>query len=164
MSELIAIYPGTFDPVTHGHTDLIHRASRLFDHVIVAVAANAAKQPLFSLPQRKTLLEAVTQDIHNVSVIGFDNLLVEKAREVHARIILRGLRAVSDFEYEFQLAGINRKLDDQIETVHLMPAEQYTYLSSSMVREIARLRGDISGLVHPVVEQALKSYYEREQH
>lgn len=163
MSELIAIYPGTFDPVTHGHTDLIQRAARLFDQVIVAVAASAPKDPLFSLAQRKILLETVTEDIENVSVISFDNLLVEKAREVRARIILRGLRAVSDFEYEFQLAGINRKLDEQIETVHMMPAEQYTYLSSSMVREIARLKGDITSLVHPVVEQALKAHYSQKQ-
>ena len=151
-----AIYPGTFDPITNGHTDLIQRASKLFDKVIVAIAANSGKEPAFSLPQRIELANTVLAGIDGVEVCGFDILLVEFAKQQNAQVILRGLRAVSDFEYEFQLTGMNRKLAPEIETLFLMPAEQYTYISSSLVKEVARLGGDVSGSVHDVVFNALK--------
>ena len=144
----IAIYPGTFDPITHGHTDLILRASRLFDRVIVAVAAKPGKTPLFSLDERLALANAVLSEHDNVEVCGFEGLLVEFARQKGAKAILRGLRAVSDFDYEFQLAGMNRKLAADIETLFLTPAEQYANISSSLVREIAALGGDVSPFVH----------------
>jgi len=151
-----AVYPGTFDPVTHGHTDLIHRASKLFDHVIVAIAANPSKQPLFSLEERVELAKMVTSKLNNVSIVGFDSLLVHFAKENNAQVILRGLRAVSDFDYEFQLAGMNRKLDSEIETLFLTPAEKYAYISSSLVREIAVLGGDVSSFVHDKVVAELR--------
>ena len=154
--KITAIYPGTFDPVTNGHTDLVHRAAQLFDHVIVAVAANTTKTPAFSLDERVEMAHTVLADMKNVEICGFDSLLVHFAAERAARVILRGLRAVSDFEYEFQLAGMNRKLAPKIETLFLMPAEQYTYISSSLVREIARLGGDVSEFVHPHVKAALQ--------
>ena len=154
--KITAIYPGTFDPVTSGHTDLVHRAAQLFDHVIVAVAANTTKTPAFSLDERVEMAHTVLADIKNVEICGFDSLLVHFAAERGARVILRGLRAVSDFEYEFQLAGMNRKLAPKIETLFLMPAEQYAYISSSLVREIARLGGDVSEFVHPHVKAALQ--------
>jgi pantetheine-phosphate adenylyltransferase len=144
----IAIYPGTFDPITKGHSDLVERSSRLFDKVIVAVAAKPGKQPVFSLEERISLAQTVLGVYDNVEVCGFDGLLVNFAREKGANIIIRGLRAVSDFEYEFQLAGMNRKLADDIETLFLTPAEQYTYISSSLVREVASLGGDVSPFVH----------------
>lgn len=144
----IAIYPGTFDPITHGHTDLIQRASRLFDRVIVAVAAKPGKSPLFSLDERLTLANTALAGQDNVEVCGFEGLLVEFARQKGAKAILRGLRAVSDFDYEFQLAGMNRKLASDIETLFLTPAEQYANISSSLVREIATLGGDVSPFVH----------------
>lgn len=144
----IAIYPGTFDPITHGHTDLILRASRLFDRVIVAVAAKPGKTPLFSLDERLALANTVLSEHDNVEVCGFEGLLVEFARQKGAKAILRGLRAVSDFDYEFQLAGMNRKLAADIETLFLTPAEQYANISSSLVREIAALGGDVSPFVH----------------
>ena len=144
----IAIYPGTFDPITHGHTDLIQRASRLFDRVIVAVAAKPGKSPLFNLDERLALAKTVLAGQDNVEVCGFEGLLVEFARQKGARAILRGLRAVSDFDYEFQLAGMNRKLASDIETLFLTPAEQYANISSSLVREIAALGGDVSPFVH----------------
>ena len=150
-----AIYPGTFDPVTHGHTDLVERATRVFDRVIVAVAANPVKAPTFSLTERIDLARTVLDGLGGVEVCGFDQLLVEFARERGASIILRGLRVVSDFEYEFQLAGMNRKLDPGIETLYLMPAEQYAYISSSLVKEIAALGGDVSPFVHAGVMAAL---------
>ncbi len=153
--QITAIYPGTFDPVTNGHIDLIARASRLYHRVVVAVAVNLNKSPLFTLEERVSLVETVTKDYPNVKVIGFDNLLVECAKEQGANVILRGLRAVSDFEYEFQLAGMNRRLSPELETVFLTPAEQYEFISSTMIREIARLKGNISSFVPPVVEQAL---------
>lgn len=151
-----AIYPGTFDPITHGHTDLVERAGRLFERVVVAVAANPAKVPTFSLEQRIKMARLALGDLPNVEVRGFDRLLVEYAREQGAGVIVRGLRAVSDFEYEFQLCGMNRRLAPDIETVFLMPAEQYAYISSSLVREIASLGGDISAFVHPGVMAALR--------
>lgn len=151
----IALYPGTFDPITLGHIDLIERARRLFDHVVVAVAENPVKEPLFNLDERVALIEMVTGDLTRISVVGFDNLLVECVREHQASVILRGLRAVSDFEYEFQLAAMNRHLDPGIETAFLAPAEQYAFLSSSLVKEVASLGGDVSEFVPLVVKQAL---------
>lgn len=154
--KLTVLYPGTFDPITNGHTDLIHRAARLFDKVIVAVAANPGKQPAFSLEERADLARTVLAGLSNVEVCGFDNLLADFVKEKDANVILRGLRAVSDFEHEFQLASMNRHLAPEVETVFMTPAEQYTYISSSLVREIAALGGDVSGLVHEVVRAALK--------
>ncbi len=151
----VAIYPGTFDPITNGHTDLIARASRLFDKVIVAVAANPGKTPRFSLQRRVALARAVLAEVPNVEIREFDTLLVEFTRQCGADVILRGLRAVSDFEYEFQLAGMNRRLAPELETLFLTPAEQFAYISSSLVREIAALGGDVSEFVHPVVAAAL---------
>ncbi len=144
----IAIYPGTFDPITKGHSDLVERSTRLFDKVIVALAAKPGKQPVFSLEERIDLAQTVLGEYDNVEICGFDGLLVNFAHEKKANIIIRGLRAVSDFEYEFQLAGMNRKLAGDIETLFLTPAEQYTYISSSLVREIASLGGDVSPFVH----------------
>jgi len=151
-----AIYPGTFDPITNGHTDLIQRASKLFDKVIVAVAAHSGKNPAFTLDERIQLAKTALAGIDRIEVCGFDVLLVNFAQQKNAHIILRGLRAVSDFEYEFQLTGMNRKLAPELETMFLMPAEQYTYISSSLVKEVARLSGDISGFVHEDVHNALK--------
>jgi len=153
--QITAIYPGTFDPITHGHSDLVERATRLFDYVIVAVAANPLKKPAFSVEERIDMARSALADIDRIEVCGFDTLLVDFAREKQASVILRGLRAVSDFEYEFQLAGMNRKLAPGIETVFLMPAEQYAYISSSLVREIAALGGDVSSFVHQRVMAAL---------
>jgi pantetheine-phosphate adenylyltransferase len=160
--QIIAIYPGTFDPVTNGHLDLIARASRLYHKVIVAVAVNRSKAPLFSLEERVALAKAVTPEFPNVEVIGFDNLLVDCAREQGANVILRGLRAVSDFEYEFQLAGMNRRLAPQLETMFLTPAEQYEFISSSMIREIAQLNGDVSSFVPELVRQNLIKKFAKE--
>lgn len=153
----IAIYPGTFDPITNGHSDLVQRAAALYERVIVAVAANPTKQPTFSFEERIELVKNVTATLPNVQVEGFNTLLVDFARQHNAQVILRGLRAMSDFEFEFQLAGMNRKLAPQLETVFLMPAEQYTYLSSSMVREIARFGGNVAEFVHSSVEAALRN-------
>lgn len=151
-----AIYPGTFDPITLGHADLIERAARLFDKVIVAIAQSPGKAPAFTIEQRISLARSSLEHLDNVEIIGFNTLLVEFARQCGAKVIIRGLRAVSDFEYEFQLAGMNRKLASEIETMFLMPAEQYTNISSSLVREVAALGGDISDFVHPVVSAALR--------
>jgi pantetheine-phosphate adenylyltransferase len=153
--KVTAIYPGTFDPITNGHLDLIARASKLYHKVIVAVALNKGKAPLFSVDERVDLARAITSEFANVEVIGFDNLLVECAKQQDANVILRGLRAVSDFEYEFQLAGMNRRLAPELETVFLTPAEQYEFISSSMIREIAQLKGDVSGFVPDIVHQRL---------
>jgi len=160
--DIIAIYPGTFDPITNGHLDLIHRASKLFRKVIVAVAESPGKQPLFSLAERVELIEQVTAGIENIEVIGFDNLLVDCAKSRQAGVIIRGLRAVSDFEYEFQLAGMNRRLNPDIETVFLTPAEQYEFISSSMIREIAKLNGDVSSFVPDIVKQQLTRKFQTE--
>jgi len=150
-----AIYPGTFDPITNGHLDLIARASRLYDKVVVAVAVNKNKITLFSMDERVALAKTVTLEFPNVLVIGFDNLLVDCAKQQGVDVILRGLRAVSDFEYEFQLAGMNRRLAPELETVFLTPAEQYEFISSSMIREIAQLHGDVSCFVPELVHRSL---------
>lgn len=159
--SVIAIYPGTFDPITYGHGDLIQRSARLFNRLIVAVAPNRGKNPLLDLSERVELVRSMASDLRldNVEVRSFDTLLVDFARQVGARVVVRGLRAVSDFEYEFQLAGMNRRLNPDIETVFLTPAEQYAFLSSSMVREIAALGGDVSSFVSPRVEALLKQKY-----
>jgi pantetheine-phosphate adenylyltransferase len=153
--QISAIYPGTFDPITNGHLDLITRASRLYSSVIVAVAVNKGKSPLFSAQERVALVQAVTAGLANVRVVGFENLLVDCAKEQGAQVILRGLRAVSDFEYEFQLAGMNRHLAPQLETMFLTPSEHYTFISSSIIKAIAQLSGDVSGFVPEIVRQRL---------
>ncbi|NOT84417.1 MAG: pantetheine-phosphate adenylyltransferase [Methylococcaceae bacterium] len=160
--NIIAIYPGTFDPVTNGHLDLIARAAKIYNEVIVAIAENKGKTPLFSLSERVALVEATTHDFTNVRVIGFDNLLVDCAKQQGANVILRGLRAVSDFEYEFQLAGMNRRLSPELETMFLTPAEQYEFISSSMIREIARLKGDVGIFVPDIVHQQLIAKFSQE--
>jgi pantetheine-phosphate adenylyltransferase len=151
----IAVYAGTFDPITFGHIDLVERAARIFDAVIVAVAASSKKQPLFSLNERVELAANVLSKYKNVQVHGFDCLLLDFAKQHSANVILRGLRAVADFDYEFQLASMNRFLNAAIESMFLMPSEKYMYVSSSIVREIATLGGDVSGFVPAVVVQAL---------
>lgn len=152
----IAIYPGTFDPITNGHTHLVERAAKLFDHVIVAIAANTQKGPMLDLNLRIILAKQVLSHLDNVEVTGFDCLLTRFAEQRGANIIVRGLRAVSDFEYEFQLANMNRAQSPDIESVFLTPSEQYSFVSSTLVREIAALEGDVSKFVHPVVDEALK--------
>lgn len=154
-----AVYPGTFDPITNGHSDLVRRASELFEHVILAVAKNPGKNPAFDLEQRLALANTVLEGMENVEVIAFDTLLVDFVRECGANVILRGLRAVSDFEYEFQLAGMNRRLSPDTETLFLTPAEQFAFISSGLVREIASLGGDVSEFVHPSVQNALSQRY-----
>ena len=156
----IAVYPGSFDPVTRGHEDLIRRSLAFVDRVVVGVAVNVAKQPLFTLEERVGLLRDTVR-LPGVEVQSFDGLLVEFARRVGASVIVRGLRAVSDFEYEFQMALMNRTLDPKLETVFLVPAFDLTYLSSSLVREVARFGGDVSQLVQPVVQQALRNKFGR---
>jgi len=151
----IAVYPGSFDPITKGHEDLIHRSLGFVDRMVVAVAVNVAKQPLFSFDERVALIRECVPD-KRIEVQSFDGLLVDFAKKVDATVIVRGLRAVSDFEYEFQMALMNRNLGPHIETVFLVPAFDLTYLSSSLVREVARFGGDVSALVHPAVQKALK--------
>lgn len=154
----IAIYPGTFDPITYGHLDILERALKLFDKIIVTIAINPSKKPLFTMEERTELIENVAREKavnHKVSVEGFDGLLVHFARQKKACAILRGLRAVSDFEYELQMALMNRRLADEITTVFMMPHEQHTYLNSTIVKEVSRLGGDVSNFVPKVVEQAL---------
>jgi pantetheine-phosphate adenylyltransferase len=155
----IAIYPGTFDPATLVHLDLISRAAKLFDEVIVGVAENRDKTPLFTLEERVEMLKQAANGLDNVSVIGFNNLLIDCARQYNADTILRGLRAVSDFEYEFQLAAMNRHLDPGIETTFLTPSESYAFLSSTLIKEVASLGGDVSEFVPPQVINALKRAY-----
>jgi pantetheine-phosphate adenylyltransferase len=157
MKTSVAIYPGSFDPVTNGHLDLIGRGEKMFDQLIVAVLRNAEKEPLFSLPERVDMLRQVTDHWATVEVDVFDGLLVDYARKRGAAVILRGIRAVSDYEYELQMALMNRKLEPRLETVFMLPGESYSYLSSKLVREIARLGGNLSDLVPPIVEQRLRS-------
>jgi pantetheine-phosphate adenylyltransferase len=150
----IAIYPGTFDPITNGHLDIIERAIKVFDTVIVTIARNSSKNPLFSDKERLEMIREVVKGMKQVEVDSFEGLLVNYAKKRNATAVLRGLRAISDFEYEFQLALTNRKLNATIETVFLMPGERYTYLNSTIVREIARLSGDVSDFVPPIVKKA----------
>lgn len=150
-----AMYPGTFDPVTIGHEDLVRRGARLFDRIVVAVAANPGKEPMFSLDERVELVKEVLADLDNVEVTGYSGLTIEFAQVHGLEVIVRGLRAVSDFEYEFQLANMNRELTDDVETVYLTPTAQLNFISSSLVREVASLGGDISRFVSPVVHKAL---------
>jgi pantetheine-phosphate adenylyltransferase len=157
MKPIIAIYPGSYDPVTNGHLDLVERASKVFDRLIVAVLRNMEKQPLFTLDERVAMLREVTRGWENVEVDVFDGLLVDYARRRKARVILRGIRAVSDYEYELQMALMNRKLEPGLETVFMLPAEAYSYLSSSLVKEIARLGGPVHELVPPTVEERLRA-------
>jgi len=150
-----AIYPGTFDPVTNGHTDLIERASRLFTHVVIGVAASPSKKPMFDLDHRVNMLKEVSKHLPNVSVAGFSGLLVDFAKENQANVLIRGLRAVSDFEYEFQLANMNRRLSPDLESVFLTPAEENSFISSTLVKEVALHRGDVDQFVHSEVKKAL---------
>lgn len=160
--NITAIYPGTFDPITNGHLDLIARAAKIYARVIVAVADNQDKGPLFTIEERVQLVEQITTSYSNVEIIGFDTLLVDCAKELGAHVILRGLRAVSDFEYEFQLASMNRRLSPDLETMFMTPAEQYEFISSSMIREIAKLGGDVSSFVPDVVRQKLFEKFSQE--
>jgi pantetheine-phosphate adenylyltransferase len=157
MRSLLAIYPGSFDPVTNGHLDLIERAAKLFDRLIVAVLQNDGKEPLFTSAERVEMLREATRRWRNVEVDVFDGLLVEYARQKKARVIIRGIRAVSDYEYELQMALMNRKLEPDIETVFMLPAEAYSYLSSRLVKEIVRLGGSVRDLVPPIVEKRLRA-------
>ncbi len=154
--SIIAVYPGTFDPITAGHMDLIKRAARFYDRLVIAVADNRNKNTLFTLEERIALVEQVLEEFNNVEVRGFNTLLVDFVHEVGGNVLLRGLRAVSDFEYEFQLASMNRKLAPEIETMFMTPAEQYAFISSSLVKEVSVLGGDVSEFVHPAVSKALK--------
>lgn len=154
--SITAVYPGTFDPITSGHADLIKRAARFYDRLIIAVADNRNKKSLFSLAERIELAQTVLAEFENVEVMGFDTLLVDFVHEVGGNVLLRGLRAVSDFEYEFQLASMNRKLAPEIETMFMTPSEQYSFISSSLVKEISVLGGDVSEFVHPAVGLALQ--------
>jgi pantetheine-phosphate adenylyltransferase len=157
MKTSVAIYPGSFDPVTNGHLDLIARGEKMFDRLIVAVLKNVEKAPLFSLSERVDMLKEVTKQWDSVEVDVFDGLLVDYARKRGAAVILRGIRAVSDYEYELQMALMNRKLEPRLETVFMLPGESFSYLSAKLVREIAQLGGPLTGLVPPVVEQRLRS-------
>ena len=163
MNSKIAIYPGTFDPVTHGHTDICNRALKMFDRLVVGVADNPQKQPFFSLDERIDMLRRVFDDEERVSVKPFSGLLIDFARECNSEVIIRGLRAISDFEYEVQLAGMNRSLAPEIETVFLTAAGKFTFVSSSLVREIARLNGDVSEFLHPDTHERLTRKLEMQQ-
>jgi len=156
LRKVIAIYPGSFDPPTNGHLDLIERGSKIFDQLIVAILRNPDKAPLFGLSERVLMLEAMTEDFRNVRIDTFDGLTVDYAAKVKAGAVLRGIRAISDYEYELQMALMNRKLQPNLETVFMMPAEQYSYLSSRLVREVAQLGGSIKGLVPDLVERRLR--------
>jgi pantetheine-phosphate adenylyltransferase len=156
-----AMYPGTFDPFTNGHNDLVRRASRIFDQVVVAIASNPGKAPLFSLEQRVDLAQRVLEGLPNVEVCGYSGLTVDFARKRGLNVIMRGLRAVSDFEFEFQLATMSRHLDGEVETVFLTPTEQFNFISSTLIREIASLGGNVREFVHPLVADALKSRFDK---
>ena len=153
----IAVYPGTFDPITNGHVDLVSRAAPLFERIIVGIAESPNKSPAFSMQERVALARIALTGHANVEVLGFATLLAHFVREIGAGVLLRGLRAVSDFEYEFQLASMNRHLIPEVETLFLTPSEQYSFISSSLVREIGRLGGDVTGFVHPAVQAAMQS-------
>lgn len=158
MKQIAAIYPGSFDPVTNGHLDLIERGSKLFDHLIVAIARNSDKDtPLFDLEERKEMLRLMTSQFENVTVDSFEGLLVNYCVSKNANVVLRGIRAVSDYEFELQMALMNRKLDHRVETIFMLPAEKYSYLSSRIVREIAFLGGPLAGFVPDLVEQRLRN-------
>ena len=157
LNHRVAIYPGTFDPITRGHEDLVRRAAGLFDKLILAIAESPSKQPRFPLADRVAMAREVLSDVDNVEIVGFNTLLMDFVHEKQAKVIVRGLRAVSDFEYEFQMAGMNRSLYPEVETVFLTPGEQYMFISATMVREIARLGGDVSKFVQPCVNQRLRA-------
>ena len=157
----IAVYPGTFDPITNGHSDLVIRATRMFDRVILAIADHPEKSPLFSLDERIAMAESVLDNNTKIEVVGFSGLLIDFAEQMDAKIILRGLRAVSDFEYEFQLASMNRRLNREIETIFLTPSESHTFVSASLVKEIAKYQGNVRQFVHEDVFNALISKYAR---
>jgi pantetheine-phosphate adenylyltransferase len=159
LDHRVAIYPGTFDPVTRGHEDLVRRAASLFDQLIVAIAESPSKRPLFDLAERVELAEEVLGDIKNVKIVGFNTLLMNFVHDQGAKVIVRGLRAVSDFEYEFQMAGMNRSVYPEVETLFLTPGEQHMFISATMVREIARLGGDVSKFVQPCVEKRLRANF-----
>jgi pantetheine-phosphate adenylyltransferase len=152
-----AVYPGTFDPITNGHADLIERAANMFAHVIVGIASNPSKQPLFTLEERVELIKKVTAHLPNVEVIGFTGLLADFAEHQGATALIRGLRAVSDFEYEFQLANMNRRLNPDLESIFLTPAEENSFISSTLVKEVALHRGKVDQFCHPAVQAALKA-------
>lgn len=156
MPEKIAIYPGTFDPITLGHLDIVERASKLFDRVIITLAINSIKTPLFSKQERLEFIEDAVNDIPNVSVASFEGMLIKFAEKSNAIAVIRGLRAISDFEFEFQLALMNRKQNPEITTVFLMPNEKYTYLNSTIIREVARFGGDVNSFITPLVARKLK--------
>jgi len=157
MEPIRAIYPGTFDPLTNGHLDLISRGAKIVDELVVAILRNSDKgTPLFSVPEREEMIREATRDFGNVRVATFDGLLVEFAREQKAKAVLRGIRAISDYEYEFQMAMMNRKLDPELETLFMMPAEKYTYVSSRLIKGVFNLGGDVSALVPPNVVERLK--------
>ena len=154
-----AMYPGTFDPITNGHIDLIRRASGMFAEVVVAIADNPKKKPLFSLEKRVSMAQVILSDLDNVSVVGYNNLTIHFAKEKNLNVIVRGIRAVSDYEFEFQLASMNRQLDENIETLFMTPADEYSYLSSSMVREIAAYGGSVERFVNPTVNDAITKLF-----
>ena len=156
------LYPGTFDPFTRGHEDIVRRAAGIFEHVVVAIAANPNKTPTFDIEQRVLLARGVLADLKNIEVVGYSGLTVEFARSNNLFVVVRGLRAVSDFEFEFQLANMGRHLEPDVETMFMVPKEQFTFISSTLVREIAMLGGDISHFVHPLVEAAFKRRRKRE--
>ncbi len=157
VNTVKAIYPGSFDPLTNGHLDLIARGAKIFDHLVVAILKNSEKSPLFGVPERLEMLTEATREIENVSVTTFDGLLIDFVREQHAQAIVRGIRAISDYEYELQMALMNRRLAPELETVFMMPAEKYSYLSSRLVKEVFRLGGSVDGLVPGIVIERLRS-------
>ena len=159
LDHRVAIYPGTFDPITQGHEDLVRRAASLFDRLILAIAKSPSKRPLFDLAERVELAREVLGDIKNVEIVGFNSLLMNFVHDQGAKVVVRGLRAISDFEYEFQMAGMNRSVYPEVETVFLTPGEQHMFISATMVREIARLGGDVSKFVQPCVEKRLRAKF-----
>lgn len=157
LNHRTAIYPGTFDPITRGHEDLVRRGASLFDKLILAIAESPSKKPRFSLAERVDMAREVLSDVKNVEIVGFNTLLMDFVHQQGAKVVVRGLRAVSDFEYEFQMAGMNRSVYPEVETVFLTPGEQYMFISATMVREIARLGGDVSKFVQPCVNKRLQA-------